>query len=496
MQKSRIVKFSIRNKMIAMALALVVPFFSMAIYLIFAIQSYSDAYNRIVGNMTIANNYNIDFKEEMDESLYKLVVGYTTFDTIKEDSSLEDPYDMIDQMRTEFTVLMGLTKDKESRTWLQSLLRNMDTLEDRVDDIRHNIADGETYDINIQMLENNIYIMTELIQDDIQYYIYYQTVNMEFLKSQLDDRVNAFLVLVTGMMIVAVLFAVAASFLIVRSITKPLRQLTEVTNLISEGNFAVRANINSTDETAVLAQSINAMNANIEALVLKIKEDERKMHYADLRLLQEQINPHFLYNTLDTIIWLIEGKKMDQAVSMVSSLSDFFRLVLSKGKEFITIQEEEQHIRSYLEIQKVRYGDIMDYEITIDKELYPYKILKLTLQPLVENALYHGIKYKRAKGIIRIHGRMENDIIHFSVSDNGVGMAIEELERLRKDIERPCKESEKGFGLANVNERIRMNYGQEYSMKINSNENQGTHIDIRIPVELFQSEVAEDGIEE
>ncbi len=161
MQKSRIVKFSIRNKMIAMALALVVPFFSMAIYLIFAIQSYSDAYNRIVGNMTIANNYNIDFKEEMDESLYKLVVGYTTFDTIKEDSSLEDPYDMIDQMRTEFTVLMGLTKDKESRTWLQSLLRNMDTLEDRVDDIRHNIADGETYDINIEMLDNNIYIMTE-----------------------------------------------------------------------------------------------------------------------------------------------------------------------------------------------------------------------------------------------------------------------------------------------------------------------------------------------
>ncbi len=238
------------------------------------------------------------------------------------------------------------------------------------------------------------------------------------------------------------------------------------------------------------------MNANIEALVLKIKEDERKMHYADLRLLQEQINPHFLYNTLDTIIWLIEGKKTDQAVNMVSSLSDFFRLVLSKGKEFITIQEEEQHIRSYLEIQKVRYGDIMDYEITIDKELYPYKILKLTLQPLVENALYHGIKYKRAKGIIRIHGNMENDIIHFSVSDNGVGMAIEELERLRKDIERPCKESEKGFGLANVNERIRMNYGQEYSMKINSNENQGTHIDIRIPVELFQSEVAEDGIEE
>ena len=496
MQKSGIVKFSIRNKMIAMALALVVPFFSMVIYLIFAIQSYSDAYNRLVGNMTIANNYNIDFKEEMDESLYKLVVGYTTFDTIKDDPSLEDPYEMINQMRTEFTTLMKLTKDKESRAWLQSLLRNIDTLEDRVDDIRGNLSDGETYDINIEMLDNNIYIMTELIQEDIQYYIYYQTVNMELLKTQLDDRVNEFLVLVTGMMIVAVVFAVGASFLIVRSITKPLRQLTEVTNLISEGNFAVRANINSTDETAVLGQSINAMNANIETLVLKIKEDERKMHYADLRLLQEQINPHFLYNTLDTIIWLIEGNKTDQAVHMVSSLSDFFRLVLSKGKEYITIQEEEQHIRSYLEIQKVRYGDIMDYEIEIDKELYHYKILKLTLQPLVENALYHGIKYKRAKGVIRIQGSRENDIIHLSVSDNGVGMPNEELNRLRKDIERPCKETEKGFGLANVNERIRMNYGQEYSMIIDSTENIGTRIDIRIPIDLVQSEVTDNEIKE
>ena len=217
------------------------------------------------------------------------------------------------------------------------------------------------------------------------------------------------------------------------------------------------------------------------------------MRYAELRLLQEQINPHFLYNTLDTIVWLIEGDDPDKAVDMVVALSEFFRLVLSKGKEYISIREEKEHIRGYLEIQQVRYRDILDYEIDIDEELYQYKILKLTLQPLVENSLYHGIKYKRAKGKIWITGRMEpdvnaeNDRLLLCVQDNGVGMDEEELERLRIEIGKPCKETERGFGLANVNERIRMNFGMEYGMTIESEKGVGTKVRIVIPaVKLFE----------
>ena len=168
--------------------------------------------------------------------------------------------------------------------------------------------------------------------------------------------------------------------------------------------FRREPSIRSNDEIAALAGAFNNMAGNMQALVDKVKEDERKMRKADLRLLQEQINPHFLYNTLDTIVWLIEAEETDKAVNMVVTLSDFFRLVLSKGREFITIREEEQHISSYLEIQEVRYHDIMEYEVQIDKSLYEFEIPKLTLQPLVENALYHGIKYKRAKGYIHVHG--------------------------------------------------------------------------------------------
>lgn len=219
----------------------------------------------------------------------------------------------------------------------------------------------------------------------------------------------------------------------------------------------------------------------MQGMIRQIKEDEQKLRRTDLRLLQEQINPHFLYNTLDTIVWLIEGNEPDQAVNMVVTLSGFFRQVLSKGKELITIREEEQHIRSYLEIQSVRYHDILEYDIQIDQVLYDYQILKLTLQPVVENALYHGIKYKRAKGYIHVNGEKAGELIRLTVRDNGAGMEEKELEELRKEISRPCKETEKGFGLANVNERIHMYFGEQYGLSIQSVKDRGTIVEILIP---------------
>ena len=180
-------------------------------------------------------------------------------------------------------------------------------------------------------------------------------------------------------------------------------------------------------------------------------------------------------------MWLIEGNEPDEAVEMVVTLSEFFRLVLSKGKEFITIRQEEQHISSYLQIQGKRYHDILDYHIYIDPEIYEFQIPKLTLQPLVENALYHGIKYKRSRGMIEITGTKEGENLYLTVADDGVGMDEDELKKLEKEISRPCKETESGFGLANVNERIRMYFGSEYGMKIWSEKGSGTRITIEIP---------------
>lgn len=472
---------SIRFRLFGLILITMVPLIIVVVYLIISFYNYSKAYGGIVDNMTIANNYNLNFKEEMDESLYRLAVGYSSFDKIDEDEQIKDPYKLIEELRNEFGNLADITTDPQSASWLKSLLRNMDTLEDRTDDLRKNIERGGQYASNMEMLENNIYILTDLIQDDIQYYIYYQTKSIESLKNELNSRISTFIIVIVFLTGVIVIAAVLIAGYVVNGITKPVSELCTVTEKIARGEFESRVGVSTDDEIAILAESVNDMARHLQVMVGQIKEDERKMRHAELRLLQEQINPHFLYNTLDTIVWLIEIGNHDGAVNMLMSLSEFFRLVLSKGKEVITIREEEQHIRSYLEIQQVRYHDILDYSIEIDPEIYDCLILKLTLQPLIENSLYHGIKYKRAKGEIRVTGYKEGDNVILVVEDTGVGMDEETYSRIKEEIMLPSKKREKGFGLANVNERIRMNYGNEYGMKIFSEKNKGTRIEITIP---------------
>lgn len=492
MDKTNNINFSIKQKLLTLVWAAIVPLLMVTVFLIYSLLDYSKTYDAIVENLTIANDYNISFKESMDESLYKLVVGYVSFETIDEDATLSNPYTLISSLRQDTFALLDKV-DSSSNIWLQSLQRNVDTLENRINDIKDNLEKGDKYDENIKMLNDDIYILTDLIQDDIQYFIYYQTINIDKLQNVLNKRVRIFTALWLCVCVVIVVMIIVFASHIVKNITKPLDDLCDVTKQIADGDFKSRAQVQTDDEIMVLANSVNDMSRHLDILVDHIKEDERKMRYAELRLLQEQINPHFMYNTLDSIVWLIEASRYEEAINMVMSLSDFFRLVLSKGKEYITIKEEEQHIRSYLEIQQVRYREILDFEINIAKEIHDYSILKMTLQPIVENSLYHGIKCKRGKGTIRISGERKDERIILCVEDDGVGMEPEVLEKLQKDINRPCKETDAGFGLANVNERIHVNFGFEYGIEIDSKLHEGTKLTIVIPaVKMSEQEAADD----
>ena len=469
------------------------PFLCVAAYLLYALLSYGNAYDRVVRNMTMANSYNLSFKEEMDENLYKIVVSGTTFDEIPGSDSLENPYELLDELQGDFRELESITTDATSRRWLQNLLRNIDTLRERVDDIRLNLQESGHYDENIEMLDNNIYILTELIQDDIQYYIYYQTQSMEMMRASLNQQVFTFIVCMILLLAALTAFVAIIETRISRSISGPILGLSQVTHEIAQGDFSVRADEKGDRELGALAASVNNMAEHLSVMVMQIREDERKMRKAELRLLQEQINPHFLYNTLDAIVWMIEDGKSEQAENMVVSLSTFFRTVLSRGREFISIREEVQHIRSYLEIQKARYQDILSYEIQVAPELYPYETLKMTLQPLVENALYHGVKNKRSGGLIRISGERDGKLIRFKVEDDGIGMNAEALTHLQEEIRRPCKETDTGFGMANVNERIRMNFGADYGLMIESEEGKGTRVWVTIPAVLSENAKREEG---
>ena len=224
------------------------------------------------------------------------------------------------------------------------------------------------------------------------------------------------------------------------------------------------------------------MSDEIAILMEKTKQEQKNLRLAELKLHQEQINPHFLYNTLDSIVWMAEGGNNKQVVEMTTDLSDFFRTILSNGNDFITIEEEESHIRSYLKIQKIRYEDVLDYEIQIAEEMKQKTVLKMILQPIVENALYHGIKNKRGGGTIIVKGYMEQNNIVFEVKDNGIGMEEQTLENLRKKLSGNNSTIEVkqkgGFGMNNVAKRISMYYGGKSSITVYSQKNKGTCVKI------------------
>lgn len=212
-----------------------------------------------------------------------------------------------------------------------------------------------------------------------------------------------------------------------------------------------------------------------------MKLNKRQAQYLAL---QNQINPHFLYNTLDAIIWLAEADEKEQVVRMVTSLSDFFRTTLSKGRDYVSLRDEETHIKSYLQIQQFRYRDILEYEIRIPEELYDCCILKLTLQPLVENALYHGLKNKRRLGRILVSAERAGDKVVLRVYDDGKGLTAERLAYVRKLIRGELEDydSPSGFGLFNVEQRIRLNYGTAYGIELNSVYGEWTEVTVTIPV--------------
>ena len=190
----------------------------------------------------------------------------------------------------------------------------------------------------------------------------------------------------------------------------------------------------------------------------QVKQEQKQLRKAEFELLQAQINPHFLYNTLDAIVWSAEAGNQKQVVSMVGSLSEFFRSSLNKGKEIVTIREDLQHVRSYLEIQQIRYQDILTYEINVPEEIYKYTIPKITIQPVVENALYHGIKNKRGGGKIIVTGGELDDCVQITIKDDGIGMDSERLLEITKGLNDKAPEDAKIYGLYNVNERIRLFY--------------------------------------
>lgn len=274
------------------------------------------------------------------------------------------------------------------------------------------------------------------------------------------------------------------SFIVSLRIAKPIKLLRDTIKVVEQGNFDIQVKIERSDEIGELGKDFNIMVQKIKELLQLIIEEQQNKRKSELKALQAQINPHFLYNTLDSVIWMAEDKQHQQVIEMVAALAKLFRISISGGREIISIGEEVEHVRQYLIIQKMRYKDKLDYEIRVPPELFPYRTVKIILQPLVENAIYHGIKHSSAKGEIIVDGRLKDGKIELLVKDNGVGMSPEVLAKLKEIPYGKNFDKKGGVGIHNVDERIKLYFGKEYGIDFFSKEGEGTEVRIRLPALL------------
>ena len=447
---------SLTSKIRYSYLVILIPIFLFLLFCFYNLWAANYRYQDMINSTVAASEFTLDFKKDFDYETYLLIVGNKTV----EESELRD---MLTNANRIITGLEQITDSRDNLARLKSIKKYLNNLDTYVDRIEQNIRVGNRYEDNMEIWENDVQIVTTLVRETIFQYIYYETKGIQeshaeyqsFFVSMIEISVIAF--------VAVLLLIVFISHYIPLSISRPITELVEVTQQVSQGNLQVRSHVNTGVEAKQLSESLNTMIDKINELLEQVKKEQIRIRKAEFELLQAQINPHFLYNTLDTIIWLAERDEQKQVVHMVESLSDFFRTSLNQGKDIISIKEEIQHVRSYLEIQQMRYQDILEYEINVPEEFH------------------HGIKNKRGRGKITVRGYREGSFFILEVQDNGIGMQPERLEQVRNALVHKQFVESKVYGLYNVNERIRLNCGEEYGLRISSTYQEGTTVKIFLP---------------
>ena len=461
----RLNKNTVQGKMYRLMLQMFIPITVILVSIFVMLLTRNIIYASVSGNIVKASGFNQNFRDEIDLQMYLYVTG----------SSDEIPWEDVEAARALAEDLLKNTNNSDGRIAMNSVL----SLCDNLNTYMHRIENTQNYDERMSQLETNIYGITQLIEEYMYSYTYYEAGEMASIQKQLDFWLSIEILFVVLIMIIVIPVVLSRAVKLSKSITDPIVEMNARVEEIGGGDLSPHTPVKTDDESlALLSSGIEDMASRLDKQIELNRQEQIKLRDIELSLIQAQINPHFLYNTLDAIVWLIEIGKNDQAEQMVTSLSSYFRSFLSDGKDIVTVAEEKQHIQSYLEIQQVRYRDIMEFEIEIDPSIEDTKLPKMTLQPLVENAIYHGLKPKRGKGKIIVTGSRINDEIILKVTDTGLGMSSEELESLRTRV---LNEDTTSFGLTSSYKRLKILYGDACKFDIASVPQEGTSISIIIP---------------
>lgn len=463
----------LERKMKWMLLSTLIPMTILLIVLLAFFWHYTNMYNELSNNLAVSSEYNanyknsnsdMSFKDEVDMDIYYVSIGRKGKDGL--------PVNQVNKAIATVEELKKTSYKKESLSSLKNLSAYLENLKKRMTQL----VEIKNYNDRQEFMTNNTEILTTLFEKEMQNYIYQEATQLVEVESRIAERVRLTLLCMCGVIIITIIVLLRRSFRFTYSITKPVSEILYNIKKVGKGQYRQITAVSADSlEIQELDEGTRKMAGKIQGLMENVKKEQESQRLTELQLIQAQVNPHFLYNTLDTIVWLVEGGMVQDAVDMITSLSVFFRTSLSQGNDIITLAEEERHTLSYLEIQQSRYRDILEFEIRIPKELEDVLIPKLTLQPLAENALYHGIKNKRGKGKILIEGFDLGDDMMLRVLDNGQGMTPERLHEVQEAI-RTGKRA--GFGLAAVSERIALYYGPGYGLKVSSSEGEGTKIEV------------------
>lgn len=307
----------------------------------------------------------------------------------------------------------------------------------------------------------------------------WRIVAVSFVDELIEDRLKDCLILLAGLLLIVLAATIVSSVVLSRYISRPIHSLNK-----AMGEFEANAEgfsyepVYGSLEVTSLSNAFGHLVIRIQELMNKVRNEEIVLRKTELRALQAQINPHFLYNTLDSIAWMCEEGRTKDAVEMVNALARLFRISISKGHELIPVEKEVEHAKSYLQIQKFRYKNQFQYSFEVQESCLGYYCNKITLQPIIENAIYHGLNRMIDEGFIEIRIFEDGDDVVFTVEDNGVGMTKEQCESI---LHKEVKGQTGGIGIKNVNDRVKIYFGEQYGMKIESELDEGTKVSIRMP---------------
>ncbi|MBQ9623069.1 MAG: sensor histidine kinase [Treponema sp.] len=405
-----------------------------SIFSIAVSQIHTQRYNKIISNVSNANRINSIAKNDIPEELWTIISGKKKIEQGRQ-------YEMMNEITLGLEEMLRTTKSNKSRDKLEIATRASATLLRNIHILIAQMGFGSTVKQNEESLDE-IRTIAELFSDIMQDFIVAESesaseTNLSIKNASIIMTVIQFLITVVA------LFVSANSFLTVSG---------------------------------------------------AILEEQKNFQKTEMKALQAQITPHFLYNTFDTIVWLAEEERTDQVVKITKAFSDFLRISLSRGHEWITIGQELDHIKNYLTIQKIRYADILNYKIEADENLLGLKMIKLVLQPLVENAIYHGIKNKRGRGELSVSVKYADETrtkIRFEVKDNGAGFTDSRLAEVRLELSLMVSEKLNSvYGLYNVNKKLKLYYGEQTEgIVIESEPGKGSSISFEIPCEEEMTEV-------